>query len=177
MKKVILLLILTAVVAGCSSAPIKKDKYSSPEFSRDKYLGKWYEIARKDSWFEKGLSNVTAEYSLKPNGNIKVKNSGFRDKKNKMEVAIGNAKGDKSIPNVLYVSFFGPFYADYIVLDYDRENYSYALVRSKTTDYLWILSRTPVLDKNIVDALIKKAQADGIPTDDLIFVDQSRNTK
>ena len=160
MKRLALLSIALLLVTGCSSTTEKYTKYRSTEFQKEKYLGKWYEIARKDHWFEKNLSNVTAEYSIKRNGNIKVLNSGY------------NAKPDKSIENILRVSFFGPFYSDYIIVDYDKENYSYALVRSKKPEYLWILSRTPVLDKTIIDNLLRKASDDGLTVNDHIFVNQ-----
>ena len=175
MKKLLLFSFITILLTGCTVSSQKYSKYRFSEFERTKYLGKWYEIARKDTWFEKDLNNVTAEYSIKKNGIISVKNSGFNYKTQKYETALGIAKPDKNIENFLHVSFFRPFYADYIVLDYDRVNYSYALVRSKKTDFLWILARKPILDKAIIESLLQKAENDGIPTKDVILVDQNKN--
>lgn len=175
MRKNILILAVLLSVFGCTSTGVKYAKYNDKDFKREKYLGKWYEIARKDHWFEKGLNNVTAEYSLKKNGDIEVKNSGYSTKKQKREVAIGNAKISKNIGNILKVSFFGPFYADYIILDYDRENYTYALVRSKKPEYLWILSRSPTIEPEILKGLLKKAEDDGLTVNDLIYVEQKKD--
>lgn len=142
-------------------------------FDLDRYLGKWYEIARFDVSFEKGLDYVTAEYSLKPDGMVKILNSGTNVKGERRE-AVGKAKvPDANNPSHLKVSFFWFFYADYLVLDLDEENYSYSLVGSKSDKYLWILSRTPSLPKATLDKILKKARSLGYDTSKLYFTKQA----
>lgn len=170
MKKMFFVLtFISLIFNGCTSTAVKYSKYSDPSFNKDKYLGKWFEIARKENRFEKDLINVTAEYSLKNGKEIKVVNTGYNIKEKKVKVAVGKAKLNKDINNVLNVTFFWPFYADYIILSYDKENYKYALVRSSSSEYLWILSREPSLSKEIISQLLKIAENDGINTSDLIY--------
>ena len=133
-----------------------------------KYLGKWYEIARFDHSFERDMQNVTAEYKLLPNGNIKVINSGYRD--GVYRVADGKAKTTDT-SGLLRVSFFMNFYSDYRVLMVDK-NYEYALVGSSSPKYLWILSRTPHLDETTLQKIIDVAEQKGYNTDNLIYVKQ-----
>ncbi|MEG1794410.1 MAG: lipocalin family protein [Rikenellaceae bacterium] len=138
-------------------------------FDLNRYLGKWYEIARFDVPFERGLTSVWADYSLRSDGNVNVLNTGV-DKKGVRKAIVGKAKvPDKNNPAHLKVSFFWIFYSDYLVLDIDQENYSYSLVGSKKDKYLWILSRTPHLEKETIDMIIKKAQNMGYDTSKLMF--------
>ena len=140
-------------------------------FILDKYLGEWFEIARLPASFEKNLINVTATYSLMKNDKVKVENKGINNKTFKKNTAIGKAKFAKNQDvGHLKVSFFGPFYADYIIIDLDSD-YKYALVAS-SFKYLWILSRTPKLDKETMDKLIEKAKNIGFETDNLFFTPQ-----
>ncbi len=137
----------------------------------NKYLGTWYEIARKPNFFEQGLSCITATYSLKEDGKIDVLNKGHNG--SKFKIASGTAKiPDMNEAAKLKVSFFGPFYADYQVIDLDS-NYQYALVGEPGREYLWILSRTAKLEQSVIDKLISKAQSLGYDTKDLIFPDNS----
>ena len=136
--------------------------------SLDKYLGKWYEIARFDHSFERDMEKVTAEYKLLPDGHIKVINSGYRD--GKFKETIGKAKTTNT-SGLLRVSFFMNFYSDYRVLMIDKD-YNYVLVGSSSPKYLWILSRTPQLDEEILESIIDAAQEKGYDTDNLIFVEQ-----
>lgn len=168
MKKLLFILV-SIILTGCTSTAVRYSKYNDPAFNKDKYLGKWFEIARKDNRFEKDLINVTAEYSIKNSKEIKVVNTGYNIKEKKVKVAVGQAKLNKDINNVLNVTFFWPFYADYIILSYDKENYKYAVVRSRSSEYLWILSREPTLSKEIISRLLKIAEDDGINTADLIY--------
>jgi apolipoprotein D and lipocalin family protein len=140
------------------------------EFSLDRYLGTWYEIARMPVSFEKDLDHVTATYSLRKDGKVEVVNKGY--KKGTEKVARGKAKfaGSTDIGH-LRVSFFGPFYADYIIIALDT-NYTYAMVTSSSHKYLWILSRTPKLDQKILDGLLAKAKELGFDTRKLIMVEQ-----
>jgi len=141
-------------------------------FKLEKYLGKWYEIARLDHSFERGLTRVTAEYSLRDDGAVRVLNRGYRAKENTWKEIAGKAYFVKgSDQGHLKVSFFGPFYGSYIVFELDHDNYQYSLVCGPDKSYLWILARTPVLQEDIKDMLIAKAAALGFESSKLIFVD------
>ncbi|MFC1565542.1 lipocalin family protein [Candidatus Neomarinimicrobiota bacterium] len=172
--KIITLLIIPLLIINC----MDKTKPAEPikSFELDKYLGKWYEIARLDHRFERGLQNVSAEYSLKANGTVKVVNSGFSTKKNKWKCATGKAKfvNDSSI-GFLKVSFFGPFYGSYIIFELDKENYQYAFIAGNNTSYLWLLSRTPTVSDELMDRFITHTKELGFNTDNLIFVKQNKN--
>jgi len=143
------------------------------DFEIENYLGTWYEIARLDHPFERGLSNVTAEYSMRDDGGVQVINRGFKTSKGKWETAEGKAYFvDDSGTGKLKVSFFGPFYGAYNVIALDKQAYQWSLVVGPDTGYMWILSRKPVLEKAIVDELISEAKTHGFNTDELIFVNQ-----
>jgi len=172
--KIILLILVVIFITSCTSAEKTINRYNKKDFELEKYLGKWYEIVRKDNNFEKNLINVTAEYSLKKNGDIQVKNSGFNEVKSENNSVIGKAKvkyGESK--NILKVSFFGPFYGDYIIMEIDKD-YKYALVRSSNEKFLWILSRESQLDLVIVEKLLQKAELDGITIENLIYVKQEK---
>jgi apolipoprotein D and lipocalin family protein len=143
-------------------------------FDLSRYLGTWYEVARLPSWFEKGLVGVTATYSLRDDGKVKVLNAGYKDSlSGKKKDAVGKAKfsGQSDVAS-LKVSFFGPFYGDYIVVALDKENYSWTMIAS-SPDLLWILSRTPQMDKTVFDSLIVGAKKLGFDTGKLILVPQA----
>ncbi len=144
------------------------------DFDLSKYLGTWYEIARFDHSFERGLDNVTAEYLLRDDGMVDVINSGWKD--GKFEVANGKAKQPDPLtdPAHLKVSFFLFFYSDYNVMMLD-DSYQVSLVGSKSPKYLWILSRTPELSDSVLDAVLEEAESRGYDTGKLIWVDQSMN--
>ena len=144
------------------------------DFDLLRYLGTWYEIARFDHSFERGLENVMAEYVLREDGMVGVTNTGWKD--GKYKVAEGKARqpdpaGD---PARLQVSFFLFFYSDYDILMLD-EDYQYALVGSKSPKYLWILSRTHELSDAVLDMILEEASGRGYNIDNLIWVDQSAN--
>jgi apolipoprotein D and lipocalin family protein len=143
-------------------------------FEVDRYLGKWYEIARLDHAFERGLSRVTAEYSRAQDGGIVVVNRGYDDSSKTCKSIRGRAYsiGGKDVGS-LKVSFFRPFYSGYHVIALDREGYRHAMVCGATRSYLWILARTPRLDPAIVKDLTAKAKRWGFATDQLLFVDQT----
>jgi apolipoprotein D and lipocalin family protein len=142
-------------------------------FDANRYLGTWYEVARLDHSFEKGLTKVTAQYSLNDNGSIKVVNKGYLKGKEKWKEATGVAyfMGAKD-EGLLKVSFFGPFYGTYAIFELDQENYNYALVSGPNLSYLWLLSRTPTISNELKEKLLNKARLAGFNTDSLIFVDQ-----
>ncbi len=143
------------------------------ELDIERYLGKWYEISRYDHRFERGLVGVTATYSLRADGKIKVVNSGFKETLNgKKSEATGKAKiPDPNIPSKLKVSFFWFFYGDYFVLELDN-NYQWALIGSKSDNYLWILSRTPQMDESLYNELLNKLASRGYDINKLIRVEQ-----
>ena len=140
-------------------------------FKLDRYLGKWYEIARLDHSFERGLTRVTAEYGLRDDGTVRVVNRGYLAGDGRWKEAEGTASfvGAPDLGH-LKVSFFGPFYGSYIVFGLDEANYRHALVSGPDKSYLWILARTPTLDKAVLDALVARASAAGFDTGKLIFV-------
>ncbi|HMD67272.1 MAG TPA: lipocalin family protein [Chitinivibrionales bacterium] len=141
-------------------------------FDLNRYLGTWYEIARMPAGFENNLIRVTATYSLRNDGKVKVENEGVDVKSLKRKRAIGKAKfaGSADV-GYLKVSFFGPFYADYVILELDQD-YRYAMVAS-SNKYLWILSRTPALEKATVDASMEKARSLGFETEKIYFTPHS----
>lgn len=143
----------------------------------NRFLGKWYEIARFPHSFEKDLVGVTATYSMKENGNIKVVNEGYKGSLNgKHSKAIGNAKiKDPNFPGKLRVSFFWIFYSDYLVMELDSLNYEWAVIGSSSPNYLWILSRKPQMDDVTYNNLIKKIRKRGYDVQKLIKVEQSKN--
>ena len=164
----------TIYVALTGYRTIPKVAVAVKPFNTEKYLGTWYEIARLDYRFEKHLNNVTATYSLKKDGTIKVDNKGYNYKKNKWEESIGKAKPvSEPTEAKLKVSFFGPFYAGYNVIAIDKD-YKYALVAGKNTNYLWFLSRETTMPENIKADYLKLARSIGYNTDKLIWVEQDK---
>ena len=168
------LAIMTAVVFGCTKLPQGLEPVSG--FDADRYLGRWYEIARLDHSFERDLSNVSAEYSKEKDGAIKVVNRGYNEKSGKWKQIEGKARfiGEDSVGS-LKVSFFGPFYGGYHIITLDTENYNYAMVAGPSRSYLWILSRTPSMDPEIYLDLTTRAAKMGFDTDNLIKVSHHRH--
>ena len=141
-------------------------------FDSGRYLGRWYEIARFNHPFERGLDHVTASYSQRDDGGLKVVNRGFNAKKQRWQESTGKAyftgPSDRA---ALKVSFFGPFYAGYNVIALDKD-YQHALVCGPNRDYLWLLSRTPQLDEQVKQDLVNQARREGFAVDELIWIDQ-----
>lgn len=158
-------------LSGCAKAPDGVTPVT--EFELDRYLGTWYEIARLDHRFERGLSRVTAEYSMRPDGGVHVVNKGFDDASGEWQEATGKAYfvGESDVGQ-LKVSFFGPFYGGYNIVVLDQAGYQYSLVAGPSRKYLWILSRTPRLDQDTLERLVGVAADLGFATDELIFVKQ-----
>lgn len=164
--------ILGVLLFNSCAVGIPKGATAVQNFDSEKYLGKWYEIARFDFRFEKNLNNVTAEYSKKDNGNIKVKNRGYDYIKQIWKESIGEAKFvNKPTEARLKVSFFKPIWSGYNVIDID-ENYKYALVAGNDLDYLWILSRETTLPESYKQRFLEKAKSLGYKTENLIWVEQ-----
>ncbi|WP_420492117.1 lipocalin family protein [Pseudoalteromonas rubra] len=162
---------MTLVLSSCLGMPQGVQPVGNFELNR--YLGKWYEIARLDHSFERGLTRVTAQYSMREDGGVKVINRGFNSVENQWREAEGKAffvnQDDEAY---LKVSFFGPFYGAYVVFELDYDNYQYAFVSGPDTEYLWLLSRTPQVDQAIIDKFVSMAAERGFDTDALIFVEQ-----
>ena len=170
----IILISLLLVFTFCMAKKTDKMEHVTVKnLDLDKYLGTWYEIARYDHSFERNMTGVTATYSMRPDGKIKVVNQGYLNSLNgKHKKATGKAKiPDKNEPGRLKVSFFLFFYGDYFVLELDTD-YKWALIGSSSPGYLWILSRTPQLDKEVTDMILTKARERGYNTEQLIWVPQ-----
>lgn len=143
------------------------------DFDVNRYLGTWYEIARLDHRFETGLDHVTAQYSLRDDGGVNVVNKGFSPLKQRWRQSNGKAYFlDAPQRASLKVSFFGPFYGGYHVIELDPQ-YGYALVSGPNRDYLWILARGKTLPQATRDHLVDTARRQGFPVERLIWVDQS----
>lgn len=170
MKK--LWIVLLAFLTGCLEIPegVQPQKH----FELNRYLGTWYEIVRLEHRFEKGMEGISATYSMREDGGVRVLNKGYRVKEQEWKEAEGKAYFvDDPKTAHLKVSFFGPFYGSYIVLDTDYE--SYTMITSNDKSYFWILARTPKLEENVLNRLIGKAKTLGFDTESLIYVDQSLN--
>lgn len=169
MKK--LLLLFFALLAGCTGVP--EGLSVVEDFSLERYLGTWHEIARLDNRFEKELEPVTATYSLSGDGSVRVVNKGYDSSKKDWKTIEGRAVFlDDSKPGrgALKVSFFGPFYASYNVIMLDREEYSWAVVCGHDRSLFWILSKKPVMDPVLLRQLVEKAASLGFDTAKLRFM-------
>lgn len=170
MRMVDILLCIFCLV-GCKTTDSKFEVVSN--FDTEKYLGKWYEIARFDFKFEKDLNNTTAEYQLQMD-RIKVINRGYNYKTHKWTEAIGKAKFRKDpSKGALLVSFFGPFYGEYNILALD-DDYQYALVAGKNFRYLWILARKKEIPVQIRNEYVHIAKSLGFDVTQLIWVEHNK---
>ena len=158
------------LLGGCVALPDGVEAVRG--FQLESYLGTWYEIARLDHSFERGLSRVTAEYRRREDGGVQVVNRGFNARTGQWKQANGRAYfvADPQLAQ-LKVSFFGPFYGGYNVIALDAD-YQWALVCGPNRDYLWILARQPQLDPQVQARLIKMADSFGFSTRKLILVEQ-----
>lgn len=168
MRKILGVIIM--IIGGCVAIPADIEPVKGFELSR--YLGRWYEIARLDHSFERGLSHVTADYGLMEDGRVRVVNRGYRAEEDRWETAEGvGAFVGPPDEGRLKVSFFGPFYGGYNIIALDKGDYDYALVCGPNRGYLWILARQPRLDPDVLAELTARARALGFAVDDLILVD------
>jgi apolipoprotein D and lipocalin family protein len=173
MKKKILiyLLIISVTMLGLiSCATIPKNATAVKSFDKEKYLGKWYEVARFDFKFEKNLNNTTAVYSLNEDGSIKVDNKGYNSVKKQWTQSIGKAKfvGQETTA-MLKVSFFGPFYGGYNVLAIDMQ-YKYALIAGGSLKYLWLLSRETTMPEDVKAKYLGIAESVGYDITKLLWI-------
>lgn len=173
MKHLFFAAILAAAlpVAACTK---DFDNSTVDEFDLSDYLGEWYEVARYNHSFEKGMDNTMAEYILQDDGKVFVLNTGWKDGKFKVAEGKAKYKDPEGNPGALKVSFFLFFYSEYNVMMVD-EDYQISLVGSKSDNYLWILSRTPVADPDLLAMVLEEAESRGYDTSELIWVDQTRN--
>ena len=170
MKLPTLVTTVLLLLTGCTGLPKGIEPVTG--FDKDRYLGTWYEIARLDHSFERGLSQVTAEYSLNDDGSIKVINRGYNEEKGEWEEAKGRAVfvGDSDV-GYMKVSFFGPFYASYVVFELD-DDYSTVYITGYNRNYLWLMSRTPEVSDEVLEAFRERAEAEGFELGELIVVEQ-----
>lgn len=168
MAKKWILALLLMLLSACTGVPKGIEPVTA--FELDRYLGKWYEIARLDHRFERGLSQVTAEYQMREQGGIKVINRGYSKKDGAWEQAEGKAFPVESGIGHLKVSFFGPFYASYVVFELD-DDYQYAFITGPSRDYLWLLARQPEVSDQIRQQFLQQARELGFALDELIFVE------
>ena len=169
MKAVFLLIV--ALLSGCTGIP--EGIKAVDGFDINRYLGVWYEVARLDHRFERGLETISATYTLREDGGVDVLNKGWDTKAGEWHQAQGKAyfveQPDKGR---LKVSFFGPFYGGYNIIELDKKDYAYSMVTGPDRSYFWILSRTKQLPEATMQALLEQAKALGFATDKLIFVKQ-----
>lgn len=165
-----LILAAVSLLSACTGLPegIEPVKNFEPE----RYLGTWYEIARLDHSFERGMNKVTAEYSLREDGGLRVINRGYDTDSREWKEAEGKAYFVNSRDEGhLKVSFFGPFYGSYAIFELDRDKYQYAFIAGNSTDYLWLLARTPSINESVMQQFEDLSKSLGFPTKKLIYVD------
>jgi|TARA_B110000908_G_C10239049_1_gene445037 apolipoprotein D and lipocalin family protein len=168
------LILSSVLLVGCLGRPEGVSPVEQLDTSR--YLGTWYEVARLDHSFERGLSNVTADYSMREDGGLRVINRGYSAEEGDWQQAEGRAyRIEENQPGHLKVSFFGPFFGSYVVFELDSVDYQYAFVAGNTTNYLWLLARTPTISDELKTQFLQRAESLGFAVEDLIFVDQGRN--
>ena len=163
------LLAISLMVSGCMGYPPTISPVGN--FEVDRYLGTWYEIARLDHSFERGLEKVSAEYSVRDDGGIRVINRGYSPEKRVWKEAEGRAyfvEGQQE--GYLKVSFFGPFYSSYVIFGLDYQDYGYAYVSGPDNSFLWLLARKPDVEELVVEQFIREAERSGFPTGKLIYV-------
>jgi lipocalin len=166
MKKIFLMALSAMLFTGCESAKVDNSTVKSVDLSR--YLGSWYEIARFDHSFERGMEYAMAHYTMRDDGKIDVLNTGIKDGRAKDAKGIAKTTNQQGL---LRVSFFGPFFGDYRIMMLD-ENYQYVLVGGSTNRFLWILSRTPQLDEATLSLILAEADRRGYDTTRLLWVKQ-----
>lgn len=158
------------LLSACTRAP--EGITAVDNFVVERYLGKWYEIARLDHSFERGLTKVTAEYNLRDDGGLNVINRGFDSEKQEWQTAEGKAYFvDDTETGHLKVSFFGPFYGAYVIFELDKAGYQYAYIAGPNCDYLWLLARQPEMSISQKQDFVTHAETVGFATDELIWLD------
>lgn len=146
-----------------------------PTVNIEKYMGAWYEIGRYPNSFQKDCFATRVEYTLQPDGTVRVLNRCRKGSVEGKEKSIeGKAWSVDKITNAkLKVRFFWPFSGDYWVIQLDKD-YQYAVVGHPERTYLWILSRTPSLDENIYKAIVRKLVEQGYDPDKVMLTPQKK---
>lgn len=169
MVKTLFAVFTVLILSACLGMPEKVTPVQGFELNR--YLGKWYEIARLDHSFERGLEKVTAHYSLRDDGGVSVVNRGYSTQEGDWSVAEGRAYFvNEKDEAYLKVSFFGPFYGSYVIFELDKENYQYAFISGPDLSYLWLLSRTPDISPEVINKFKQRSKALGFDVGNLILV-------
>ncbi|MEO0437118.1 MAG: lipocalin family protein [Pseudomonadota bacterium] len=172
-RSLILAIAVSLSLAGCLGVPEGVQPVTG--FEAERYLGRWYEIARLDHSFERDLVSVSATYSRNGDGSVRVINQGYDLKDEEWSDIEGVAKFvEEASTAYLKVSFFGPFYGSYVVFELDKDDYSYAFVSGYNEDYLWLLARQPSVDTSIKEMFVARATELGFATEELIWVDHSK---
>ena len=164
--------VISALTFGCASS--RPEIEAVRDFRPADYMGTWYEIARLPHYFERGLERVSAEYTLRPDGTVRVVNRGYRDGKLKQITGTAKLKDPerKPLTGELRVSFFGPFYSDYRIIEL-APDYSYAVVTGSNRDYLWLLSRRPHMSKDQLRKMLERLKELGFKIDQLEYPRQT----
>jgi apolipoprotein D and lipocalin family protein len=172
LKHVTALLLSLVALGGCTKVP--EGLQPVQDFTLERFMGTWYEIARLDHGFERGSDNVTAEFIAEGEDGFKLVNRGYREKTGQWteDTGQGSFAGDKNIGS-LKVSYFGPFYGGYHIIDLDKDHYRYAMVTGPSRSILWILSREKTMDDKTYSALVAKAMHWGFDVKKLILVNQN----
>jgi len=165
---------ILGILASCTTTGIPDGVKAVEGFDAERYLGTWYEIARLDHSFERGLSNVSATYTARKDGGIDVVNRGYERKTGEWRQSEGRAYFiEDRDRGCLKVSFFRPFYGAYNIIALDKGEYGFALVCGPTRSYLWILARGRRLDNAVLASLVGRAREFGFDTDALIYTEQN----
>lgn len=171
--RAVCLSIVMVLLSGCLGMP--RDVEPVENFELERYLGHWYEIARLDHSFERGLSDVTATYTLRDDGGVAVLNRGYAVEDGEWRDAQGRAYFvDRDDVAHLKVSFFGPFFGSYVVFELDEIDYSYAFVSGPNTDFLWLLAREPSVEPAVLERFRERAAQLGFDTAELIYPEHGR---
>lgn len=169
MTRSLYLIAMVLLLSACTGLPDGVQPVDN--FDVNRYLGKWYEIARLDHSFERGLNNVSAEYALRDDGGLSVTNKGYDTENKQWKSATGKAYFVKSKDSGhLKVSFFGPFYGSYVIFDLDEKDYRYAYIAGYDKSNLWLLARDPVVTDHRLREFVKQAKTLGFDTSELIYV-------
>ncbi|MBQ9789395.1 MAG: lipocalin family protein [Lentisphaeria bacterium] len=167
----VILSLIWIYISACSSKKSTEAIPAVENFRLNEYLGDWYEIARLPHYFERDMNYVKTNYSLNPDGTVRVVNRGIKDNKEKISVGIGKFSGAKDVGE-LEVSFFRPFWGSYKII-YLNDNYTLAIVTGDNKDYLWLLSRTPTLNSNEINFFLDKVILWGFDASKLIYPAQN----
>lgn len=171
------LLVAAVYFGGCASVSRPEGVTPVSGFELSRYLGRWYEIARLDHSFERNMVAVTADYSLREDGGVKVLNRGYNTATSQWKDAVGRAYFVKDPQTgFLKVSFFGPFYGSYIIFELDKENYEYAFVSGPDKSYLWLLARAPEVPAEVLEHFLLRSRELGFDTDALIYPNHGKES-